>query len=71
MTSEDRSGELSLDYGVLISIYKSLVIRYLHSYLVLISVGQQLLNLSPGLIDGVRSSLSTLLKLKRNVSSPR
>lgn len=69
-SSERRSVGLSVDYFSLISIYKSPVIQYLHSYLAVIFVGHQWLNLSRGLIDGVRSSLSTLLKLKTNVSAP-
>lgn len=69
-SSERRSVKLSVDYFSLISIYKSPVIHYLHSYLAVIFVGQQWLNLSQGLIDRVRSSLSTLLKLKTNVSAP-
>lgn len=69
-SSEKRSVKLSVDYFFLISIYKSPVIQYLHSYLAVIFVGHQWLNLSQGLIDGVRSSLSTLLKLKTNVSAP-
>lgn len=68
-SSEKRSVKLSVDYFSLISIYKSPVIHYLHSYLAVIFVGQRWLNLSRGLIDRVRSSLSTLLKLKTNVSA--
>lgn len=40
-SSERRSVKLSVDYFSLISIYKSPVIQYLHSYLAVIFVGHQ------------------------------
>lgn len=40
-SSEKRSVKLSVDYFSLISIYKSPVIQYLHSYLAVIFVGHQ------------------------------